>query len=76
MTAVIFSFKLLVTIYSMMVIEKVGRRSLLLTSQTVMAAGAFLVFALGVFLPNPVFLVGSLMLFMVGFGIGLGSIPW
>ena len=75
-TSLIISVDLIMTFICLNLIERLGRRTLLLLSGSIMGRGALLTFISGSNGDQPFFVVVSLMLFMAGFGLGLGSIPW
>lgn len=60
----------------MTLIERFGRKSLLLSAEITMAVFALLIPTLDAWEFNPISVVICLMLFVFGFGLGLGSIPW
>ena len=76
LTLLISVVNLLSTIGSSLIIEKVGRRTLLLTSEIGMAlAASTVVIAIRINL-EPQWIVASLMAYVGAFGVGLGGIPW
>jgi MFS family permease len=60
----------------MSLIDRYGRKSLLLSAETLMAIFAILIPILDNWKIDPIYIVVSLLLFVFGFGLGLGSIPW
>ncbi|KAJ1552020.1 hypothetical protein HK405_013012 [Cladochytrium tenue] len=76
LTLLVSLTNLLTTIVSSRMIERAGRRALLLTAQLGMAASAFFVVLATHAGLGPIFVVVALMLFVGSFGVGLGSIPW
>lgn len=64
------------TIVSMTLIDKYGRKSLLLSAEITMTIFGFLIPILDALKSDPIYIVICLLLFVFGFGLGLGSIPW
>ncbi|KAJ3074232.1 hypothetical protein HDU98_011800 [Podochytrium sp. JEL0797] len=68
--------QLVTTLAASSLIEKLGRKSLLLTSQSGMMCSAFVIFVANKLDLSSALVVVALMSFVGFFGIGLGAIPW
>jgi hypothetical protein len=76
LSLLIAGINLVMTIVSSALIERLGRRPLLLAAQFTMGVFAFTAAILPTFNVAPILIVICLNLFVAGFGLGLGSIPW
>ena len=76
LTMIISLVNIVMTCVSLVLIEKIGRKTLLISSQLVMAVCALgLAIAFNADFP-PAVIAFLLMAFVGGFAIGLGPIPW
>ena len=75
-TVLISIVNLIMTLISMSLIEKLGRRTLLLSAELTMGFSALLVAVLAQLNALPILIVISLLIFVAGFGLGMGSVPW
>ena len=76
LTLLVSFVNLFTTLLSSSLIERVGRRYLLLTAEGGMAVSAFIIAAAVRLGLGSSIVVAALMFFVGSFGIGLGSIPW
>ncbi|KAI8853810.1 general substrate transporter [Chytridium lagenaria] len=76
LTLLVSFVNLIMTLISSSLIEKLGRRTLLLAAEIGMAASAFAVIASVKLALGPLMIVAALMTFVGSFGLGLGAIPW
>lgn len=76
LTLLISIINLASTIVSMALIDRYGRKSLLLWAEMTMSVFAFLIPIFDSLKLNPLYIVLCLLMFVFGFGLGLGSIPW
>ncbi|KAJ3104034.1 Solute carrier 2, facilitated glucose transporter member 1 [Phlyctochytrium planicorne] len=76
LTLLVSVVQLIMTLVSTVLVEKLGRRTLLLAAESGMAASAFaIIFSVKANLGASM-VVASLMTFVGAFGLGLGAIPW
>jgi len=78
MTTVVMAFQVVVTLFMGVLVEKLGRRPLMLFGSALMALGN-LMLALYFFLPDvglSILPLAALFVFELGFSWGLGPIPW
>ncbi|KAJ3216748.1 hypothetical protein HDU67_009074 [Dinochytrium kinnereticum] len=76
LTLLVSVVNLVMTLVSSSLIEKLGRRTLLLTAELGMAVSAFIVVLSVHFDLGASVIVAALMTFVGAFGLGLGAIPW
>ncbi|KAJ3099201.1 Solute carrier 2, facilitated glucose transporter member 3 [Phlyctochytrium planicorne] len=76
LTLLVSAVNLFMTLVSSSLIEKLGRRTLLLTAELGMSVSAFVVVLSVHANLGPLVIVGALMTFVGAFGLGLGAIPW
>ncbi|TPX57119.1 hypothetical protein PhCBS80983_g04055 [Powellomyces hirtus] len=78
LTVLVSVVNLFMTIISTLLIDSLGRRTLVLTSEAMMAACAAAVFVTNTSLndPPPALVAGLLVAFVGAFAVGLGAIPW
>lgn len=76
LTLLISIINLASTFVSMALIDRYGRKSLLISAEVTMAIFAFLIPIFDSLKLNPIYIVLCLLMFVFGFGLGLGSIPW
>ncbi|KAJ3416842.1 60S ribosomal protein L18 [Chytridiales sp. JEL 0842] len=76
LTVVVSCVNLLTTLVSSALIDKLGRRTLLITAELGMALSALVVVGAVHAEASPSLIVVALMVFVGSFGVGLGSIPW
>lgn len=75
-TLIVSVVNLVMTLVSMVLIERLGRKILILTSVGLMAVFSIALLVVDILHTDKVFKVVALVLFVASFGIGLGAIPW
>ncbi|KAJ3114612.1 hypothetical protein HDU96_001866 [Phlyctochytrium bullatum] len=76
LTLLVSVVNLIMTLVSTSMIDRMGRRTLLLSAQAGMAASSFVVVIATRNDAAPEIVVAALMVFVGAFGLGLGAIPW